>query len=80
MYEHWVKTWDFVGADWDEIDREQMRAVGELARLNWELVQIETLNSRTGESGGRAVVSATVRGYFRRPTARNALRGGSKPG
>ena len=80
MYEHWVKTWGFVGADWDEIDREQKRAVDEVTRLNWELVQIETLNPRTGESGGRAAVGATVRGYFRRPTAKNALRGGSKPG
>ena len=75
MYEHWAKTWDFVGADWDEIDREQKRAVDEVTRLNWDLVQIETLNPRMVESDGRATVRAMVRGYFRRPTANKALRG-----
>jgi hypothetical protein len=80
MYEHWVKTWDFAGANWDEIDREQKRAVDEVARLNWELIQIETLNPRMTESGGRTTIAATVRGYFRRPTESDAHRGGQKPG
>lgn len=61
-----VKTIGASGNDSEEVDRElSLRLSSYETARNWHLVHVETVESKTANSGGRNVVATVVRAYFR---------------